>query len=163
MSLLSKEEIGWLAGARDAQVGKVLALMHRKTATRWTLSSLANEAGTSRAVLAQRFRQYLGEPPLSYLTRWRLQLAAQMLSSTSYNVAQIASKVGYDSEQAFNRYFRRSFGDPPARYRKARREETAKAPYGRLTDGWICFSIMGRCFLSQTSGANRGTARSKTT
>lgn len=77
MSLLSKEEIGWLAGARDAQVGKVLALMHRKTATRWTLSSLANEAGTSRAVLAQRFRQYLGEPPLSYLTRWRLQLAAQ--------------------------------------------------------------------------------------
>jgi transcriptional regulator GlxA family with amidase domain len=122
VSLLSKEQIGWLAGARDAQVGKVLALMHRQTAARWTLSSLASEAGISRAVLAQRFWQYLGEPPLSYLTRWRLQLGAQMLSSTSDSVAQIASKVVYDSEQAFNRAFKRNFGNPPARYRKARRE-----------------------------------------
>jgi transcriptional regulator GlxA family with amidase domain len=101
VSLLSKEQIGWLAGARDAQVGKVLALMHRQTAARLTLSSLASEAGISRAVLARRFWQYLGEPPLSYLTR--LQLGAQMLSSTSDSVVQIASKVGYDSEQAFNR------------------------------------------------------------
>jgi transcriptional regulator GlxA family with amidase domain len=101
VSLLSKEQIGWLAGARDAQVGKVLALMHRQTAARWTLSSLASEAGISRAVLARRFWQYLGEPPLSYLTR--LQLGAQMLGSTSDSVVQIASKVGYDSEQAFNR------------------------------------------------------------
>ncbi|HTT25033.1 MAG TPA: AraC family transcriptional regulator [Candidatus Sulfotelmatobacter sp.] len=118
---LPEAQTGWLAGARDAQVGKVLALMHRQTATRWTLLSLANEAGMSRAVLAQRFRQYLGEPPLSYLTRWRLQLGAQMLSSTSESVAQIATKVGYDSEQAFNRAFKRSFGAPPGRYRNATR------------------------------------------
>ena len=75
------------------------------------------EAGISRPVLAARFRQCLGEPPVAYLTRWRLQLGAQMLSSTSHSVAQIASKVGYDSEQAFNRAFKRNFGNPPARYR----------------------------------------------
>jgi transcriptional regulator GlxA family with amidase domain len=68
-------------------------------------------------VLAERFRNYLGEPPLACLTRWRLQLGAQMLNSSSYSVAQIASKVGYESEQAFNRAFKRKFGNPPARYR----------------------------------------------
>ncbi|HXJ86769.1 MAG TPA: AraC family transcriptional regulator [Candidatus Binatia bacterium] len=120
---LPEAQTGWLAGAHDAQVGKVLAVMHRQTATRWTLSSLANVAGMSRAVLAHRFRQYLGEPPLSYLTRWRLQQGAQMLTSTRDSVAQIATKVGYESEQAFNRAFKRSFGAPPARYRNARRDK----------------------------------------
>lgn len=123
MNSLPEAHTGWLAGARDAQVGKVLALLHRQTATRWTLSSLANEAGMSRAVLAQRFQQYLGEGPGAYLTRWRLQLGAQRLSSTSDSVAQIASKVGYESEQAFNRAFKRTFGVPPARYRKALKEK----------------------------------------
>jgi len=118
---LPTAQTGWLAGARDPQVGKVLALMHRQAARPWTLSSLASEAGLSRSVLAQRFRQYLGEPPLSYLTRWRLQLGAQMLSSTNDSVAQIAARVGYDSEQAFNRAFKRMFAAPPARYRKARK------------------------------------------
>jgi len=127
-------QTGWLAGARDARIGKVLALMHRQTATGWTVSSLANEAGISRSVLAKRFRQYLGEGPLSYLTRWRLQVGAQMLSSTGDSVAQIASKVGYDSEQAFNRAFKRKFGDPPARYRKERRENRPKQSADTLTD-----------------------------
>jgi transcriptional regulator GlxA family with amidase domain len=68
-------------------------------------------------VLAERFRHYLGEPPMSYLTRWRLQLGAQMLVSTSYSVAQIASEVGYESEPAFNRAFKREFELPPARFR----------------------------------------------
>jgi transcriptional regulator GlxA family with amidase domain len=67
--------------------------------------------------LAERFRHYLGEPPMSYLTRWRLQLGAQMLSSSSYSVAQIASEVGYESEPAFNRAFKREFSLPPARFR----------------------------------------------
>jgi len=108
---------GWLAGARDPELGKVLALMHGNPAARWTIANLAHEAGLSRSVLAERFRQYLGEPPLAYLTRWRLQLGAQMLGSTSYSVAQVAAEVGYDSEQAFNRAFKRTFGSPPARYR----------------------------------------------
>ena len=117
MSLLPDGRTGWLAGARDAQVGKVLGLMHRQPAARWTIAALAHEAGMSRPALAERFRQYLGEGPVAYLTRWRLQLGAQMLSSTNYSVAEIASKVGYDSEPAFNRAFKRNFGNPPARYR----------------------------------------------
>jgi len=130
MSLLPEGQTGWLAGARDAEVGKVLARMHRQPAAPWTVAALAREAGISRPVLAARFRQYLGEPPVSYLTHWRLHLSAQMLSATNYSVAQIASKVGYDSEQAFNRAFKRNFGNPPARYRnerKSRPDSTAMA------------------------------------
>src|SRR5215467_15117984 len=131
MSLLPDGQTGWLAGARDAEVGRVLALMHRQPAAAWTIATLAHEVGISRAVLAERFRQYLGEPPLAYLTRWRLQLAAQMLSSTSQSVAQIASKVGYDSEPAFNRAFKRSFGHPPARYRNETRPKPNRSKIAR--------------------------------
>lgn len=132
MSLLPEGQTGWLAGARDAEVGKVLALMHRQPAASWTIATLAHEVGISRAVLAKRFRQHLGEPPVAYLTRWRLQLGAQMLSSTSHSVAQIASKVGYDSEPAFNRAFKRTFGNPPARYRNETRPKPnqSKAAHG---------------------------------
>ncbi len=117
MNFLPQGQTGWLAGARDAQVGKVLALMHRQPAASWTVATLAHAVGISRAVLAERFHRYLGETPVAYLTRWRLQLGAQMLSSTSHSVAQIAAKVGYESEPAFNRAFKRAFGNPPARYR----------------------------------------------
>jgi transcriptional regulator GlxA family with amidase domain len=78
-------------------------------------------------VLAERFRHYLGEPPVAYLTRWRLQLGAQMLSTTSYSVAQIAAEVGYDSEQAFNRAFKRQFQHPPARSRGITKAAGARA------------------------------------
>jgi len=121
MSLLPAAQTGWLAGARDTEIGKVLALMHRQPAAPWTIATLAREVGISRPVLAARFRQYLGEPPIAYLTRLRLQLGAQMLSSTSNSIAQIASKAGYDSESAFNRAFKRAFGNPPARYRNETR------------------------------------------
>jgi AraC-like DNA-binding protein len=114
---LPKEQTGWLGGARDPEVGNALALMHRRPAHPWTIAGLATEAGISRSVLAERFRQYLGEPPMAYLTRWRLQLGAQMLNSTSYSVAQIAAEVGYESEPAFNRAFKRQFNLPPARFR----------------------------------------------
>jgi len=114
---LPREQTGWLAGARDPEVGNALALMHRKPAHPWTIADLASAAGISRSVLAERFRQYLGEPPMTYLTRWRLQLGAQMLNSTSYSVAQIAAEVGYESEPAFNRAFKRQFNLPPARFR----------------------------------------------
>jgi len=131
MTLLPTGQTGWLAGARDAEVGRVLALMHQQPAASWTIATLAHEVGISRAVLAERFRQYLGEPPLAYLTRWRLQLGAQMLSSTSQSVAQIASKVGYDSEPAFNRAFKRSFGHPPARYRNETRPKPNRSKIAR--------------------------------
>ena len=114
---LPPEQTGWLAGARDPEVGKTLALMHRNPAHPWTIASLAQEAGLSRSVLAERFRYYLSEPPMAYLTRWRLQLGAQRLASTSYSVAQIAAEVGYESEAAFNRAFKREFTVPPARFR----------------------------------------------
>src|SRR5246127_3788747 len=123
---LPPKQSGWLAGARDPEVGKTLALMHRNPARPWTIAALAQEAGVSRSVLAERFRHYLNEPPMAYLTRWRLQLGAQMLASTSYSVAQIAAEVGYESEAAFNRAFKREFGSPPARYRSKVREAEAK-------------------------------------
>lgn len=120
-------QTGWLAGARDAEVGKTLALMHREPARPWTLADLAKEAGISRSVLAERFRHYLSEPPMTYLTRWRLQLGAEMLGSTNYSVAQIAGEVGYESEAAFNRAFKREFAVPPARFRTQSRSGRAKA------------------------------------
>jgi AraC-like DNA-binding protein len=125
---LPAEQTGWLAGARDSEVGKTLALMHRNPAHPWTIASLAKEAGLSRSVLAERFRHYLNEPPMAYLTRWRLQLGAQMLASTSYSVAQIASEVGYESEAAFNRAFKREFTVPPARFRSQSRSAEATGP-----------------------------------
>jgi AraC-like DNA-binding protein len=125
---LPPEQTGWLAGARDSEVGKTLALMHRNPAHPWTIASLAKEAGLSRSVLAERFRHYLNETPMAYLTRWRLQLGAQMLASTSYSEAQIASEVGYESEAAFNRAFKREFENPPARFRSQSRSAHATAP-----------------------------------
>jgi AraC-like DNA-binding protein len=112
------EQTGWLGGARDPDVGRTLALMHRNPAHPWTIASLAKEAGVSRSVLAERFRHYLQESPIAYLKRWRLQLAAQMLMTRSHSVAQIAQEVGYESEAAFNRAFKREFKTPPARFRR---------------------------------------------
>ncbi len=132
---LPAEQTGWLAGARDAEVGRSLALMHRHPAHPWTIASLAKEAGVSRSVLADRFRHYLNEPPMAYLTRWRLQLGAQRLASTSYSVSQIASEVGYESEAAFNRAFKREFTVPPARFRsQSRALATTPAQKSRVGD-----------------------------
>jgi AraC-like DNA-binding protein len=114
---LPPNQTGWLASARDPEIGRALALMHRNPAHPWTIAYLATEAGISRSVLAERFHHYLNETPMAYLTRWRLQLGGQMLSSTSYSVAQIAAEVGYESEAAFNRAFKREFAIPPARFR----------------------------------------------
>ncbi|HTY64849.1 MAG TPA: AraC family transcriptional regulator [Acidobacteriota bacterium] len=122
---LPPDQTGWLAGARDEHVGKALALLHRQPAHSWTIAGLAEEVGVSRSVLAERFTQYLGEPPITYLMRWRLQLGAQKLSTTSWSVAQIALDVGYESEAAFNRAFKREFGSPPARFRTATKASRA--------------------------------------
>jgi AraC-like DNA-binding protein len=114
---LPEHQTGWLAGARDTVVGKSLGLLHSRIAHPWTIADLANEVGISRSALVERFTRYLSEPPMTYLTRWRLQLAARSLESTSRGVAEIAANVGYESEAAFNRAFKREFGQPPGRYR----------------------------------------------
>jgi AraC-like DNA-binding protein len=125
---LPPNQTGWLASARDPEIGRALALMHRNPAHPWTIASLAKEAGISRSVLAERFHNYLNETPMAYLTRWRLQLGGQMLSSTSYSVAQIAAEVGYESEAAFNRAFKREFAIPPARFRSQVKSDYRKLP-----------------------------------
>jgi AraC-like DNA-binding protein len=106
--------------------------MHRNPAHPWTIASLAKEAGVSRSVLAERFRHYLNEPPMAYLTRWRLQLGAEKMASTSYSVAQIAAEVGYESEAAFNRAFKREFETPPARFRSQSRSLSRSCPAGEI-------------------------------
>jgi AraC-like DNA-binding protein len=121
MDELPPERSGWLATARDPKVGNALAHLHRDPARAWTLPDLARESGTSRTVLADRFAQLMGEPPLAYLARWRLQLAARRLMTTDRKVLQVAYDVGYESEAAFSRAFRREFGMPPARYRRERK------------------------------------------
>jgi AraC-like DNA-binding protein len=110
-------EKSWLGGVRDAVVGRALACLHSRPAETWTVEQLAKEVGTSRSVLAEKFTEYLGESPIAYLMQWRMQLAAQALSTTSSSVLEVAMDVGYQSEAAFNRAFRREFGVPPARYR----------------------------------------------
>jgi AraC-like DNA-binding protein len=120
MEELPPERTGWLAGARDPKVGKALAYMHRDPAHTWTLAKLAEASGASRTVLADRFSQLMGEPPLAYLARWRLQLGARKLLTTDRKVLQVANDVGYESEAAFSRAFTRAFGIPPARYRRER-------------------------------------------
>ena len=118
---LPDQTTGWLAGARDTVVGKSLALLHRRPEHAWTIAELAAEVGLSRSSLVERFTRYLADPPMTYLTGWRLRLAAQALTSTSKGVADIAADVGYESEAAFNRAFKRVFGEPPARYRRSSR------------------------------------------
>jgi len=122
---LPEGETGWLAGARDPHVGKALSLLHQRPGEPWTVATLAQEIGLSRTVLSERFRHFIGVPPMTYLTRWRLRLGARALTITSHSVAQIALETGYESEAAFNRAFKREFGLPPARYR---RDKTTSAP-----------------------------------
>ena len=117
VATLPEQQTGWLAGARDPIVGKSLGLLHSRIAHPWTIADLADEVGISRSALVERFTRYLAEPPMTYLTRWRLQLAARSLEKTSRGVAEIAAEVGYESEAAFNRAFKREFGQPPGRYR----------------------------------------------
>lgn len=118
MDELPSGHTGWLAGARDPKVGQALALLHRDPARAWTLPDLARASATSRTVLADRFAQIMGESPLAYLARWRLQLGARRLLTTNWKVLRVAQDVGYESEAAFSRAFRRAFGTPPGQYRR---------------------------------------------
>jgi AraC-like DNA-binding protein len=119
---------GWLAGARDPAVSRALGALHRTPAKSWTLESLAREAGLSRSALTERFTRFLGVSPMSYLTDWRLELGAEALRTSSRGVQSIALEVGYESEAAFNRAFKRRFGKPPARYRRDWRDRPKHRP-----------------------------------
>src|SRR5581483_7690600 len=130
---LPEQQTGWLAGARDPIVGKSLKLLHRRVAHPWTIEALADAVGISRSALVERFTRYLSEPPMTYLTRWRLQLAARSLERTSRGIAEIAAEIGYESEAAFNRAFKREFGQPPGRYRSDRKNGRSSGAIGLLT------------------------------
>jgi len=108
---------GWLAALSDPVVGRALQLVHAAPARRWTADDLAREAGSSRTVLAERFNALLGKPPIEYVTSWRIQLAADRLRGTQDGIASIAADVGYESEAAFNRAFKRVTGVTPGRWR----------------------------------------------
>jgi len=117
MEDLSMNNIGWLAGLRDPLVGRAMTILHAQPNRAWTLGELAAEVGASRSGLASRFTQLLGYPPIQYLTRWRMQLAARRLSEKGAKIATVAQDVGYDSEAAFSRAFKRFSGQSPSRWR----------------------------------------------
>ena len=112
---------GWLAGLRDEVVGRALTLLHARPGHPWTLDELAREANSSRSSLTKRFTQLLGQPPMQYLTQWRMQVAANLLAQRSTKVATIGAEVGYDSEAAFSRAFKKATGLAPGAWRGARR------------------------------------------
>jgi AraC-like DNA-binding protein len=112
---------GWLAGLRDASVGKALSLIHARPSFSWTIDGLARQAGVSRTVMAERFVQLVGIPPMHYLARWRMQVASEMLSRGSSNMATIAAEIGYESEAAFSRAFKKMMGVPPSAWRQGAR------------------------------------------
>jgi AraC-like DNA-binding protein len=125
LATLAPAQTGWLAALRDPTVGRALTVLHQRPADAWTLDSLASAVGRSRSALADRFTHFVGQPPMQYLTHWRMQMAARLLHDGSAKVAAVALEVGYESEAAFSRAFKRIAGVSPAMWR-ARRGEPAE-------------------------------------
>ncbi len=109
---------GWLAGLHDPLVARALAALHGEPARHWTLDALAAQAGTSRSVLAERFAHFVGQPPMQYLMQWRMQLATHELAQPGSKLVAVAQAVGYESEAAFSRAFKRAVGQTPAEWRR---------------------------------------------
>jgi AraC-like DNA-binding protein len=128
---LPENAVGWFAGLRDPQIGAALRLIHGRPTEPWTLDTLAREIGLSRSSLAERFTTYVEMPPMQYIARWRLQIAARLLETPNISVAQVAAEVGYQSEAAFNRAFKRHTGVAPGAWRRDRRVEKSNAPLSR--------------------------------
>jgi len=127
---LPPEHGGWLAGLRDESVGRALAKIHERPSHDFSLEELAHAAGVSRSVLAERFADFVGVPPMQYLARWRMQLAATLLSTTQLGVAEVAERVGYSSETALGRSFKRWVGVSPAGFRRGERSAPGYEPVG---------------------------------
>lgn len=123
---------GWLAGLRDPLVGRALQALHQQPCRRWSVDELALAIASSRSTLAERFRAVIGEPPMHYLTRLRMQLAAHRLDESRHSVARVADELGYESSAAFQRAFKRCFGVPPATWRRQGLATSHDAP---ITDG----------------------------
>jgi AraC-like DNA-binding protein len=131
MDALPPDGSGWLAALRDRYVGRTLALLHAQPAYPWTVDALAAKAGLSRSALGERFNALIGAPPMQYLMRWRISLAATQLRQSQASILQIATEVGYESEAAFNRAFKREFGLPPAAWRKQAMRATSPPAWRR--------------------------------
>ena len=129
MQQLPQDHGGWLAGLNDPHVGKALRLLHENPTRNWTVDELSREAAISRSALAERFTQLVGEAPMRYLANWRMQLAKQLLREGTHTMQDVATRVGYESEAAFNRAFKRATGSPPAAWRKG----AAAAARGSVT------------------------------
>jgi AraC-like DNA-binding protein len=114
---------GWLAGLDDRFIGRALALMHGRPGDDWTVEKLARQVGQSRSALAEHFTRMLGEPPITYLTRWRLCLAAQTLATTHREIRAIAKEAGYESASGFSHAFKRVFGKPPTKWRRKQKRK----------------------------------------
>ena len=123
---LPDEHTGWLAGLRDRFVGRALTLLHGEPAHPWTLEELAHEVGLSRSALADRFLHLVGHPPMQYLAQWRMQVAAGLLTNGGASLAEVAADVGYASEAAFSRAFKKIVGEPPAAWRRQRNGAAAE-------------------------------------
>ncbi len=117
---LPEGQTGWLAGLRDGYVARALALLHHDVTRPWTVDDLGREVGLSRSALAERFTHLIGVAPMRYLANWRMQIAAEELRNRSTPLAQVASTVGYDSEAAFSRAFKKAFGSAPSTWRRSR-------------------------------------------
>jgi AraC-like DNA-binding protein len=120
LASLPPEQAGWRAGIADPMIGRALAQLHQRLDQRWTAEELARSVGMSRSAFADRFTRIIGETPMRYLAQQRLQLAARRLEQPGASIARIAFEVGYESEAAFNRAFKREFGAPPATWRDSR-------------------------------------------
>jgi AraC-like DNA-binding protein len=118
---------GWLAGLNDRYVGRALALVHGRPSESWTVEKLGRQVRLSRSALAERFSDVIGEPIFAFLTRWRLQLAAEALLTTARTIESIAGEAGYESAGAFSHAFKRVFGRPPSVWRKKRRRQGLSA------------------------------------
>lgn len=114
---LPPQQTGWLAGLRDPHVGRCLGLMHTQPSRAWSLEVLADEANTSRSVLAERFSELVGMPPMQYLKRWRLSIAARLLCNERSSIVRVAEAVGYESEASFSRAFKREYRLSPGQWR----------------------------------------------
>jgi AraC-like DNA-binding protein len=119
MGQLANNNTGWLAGLRDSTVGRALTLLHGRPTHAWTLEELASESGASRSVLADRFTHLVGYPPIQYLAQWRMQMAAKRLTDPGVSIASVAYEVGYESEAAFSRAFKKLVGRSPGQWRKS--------------------------------------------
>ena len=124
---LPQEQTGWFAGLRDEVVGRVLALIHAQPSYPWSLEELARQASSSRTTVAKRFTELVGQPPMQYLAQWRMQVAANLLDQSGAKIAAIGTDVGYDSEAAFSRAFKKAAGMAPGAWRERKAQASRAA------------------------------------